>query len=199
MKVVDMKGLWSEFGLHMKAFIHVCAWSCAWWQAYTTPRGELMVGQTAWHTQVLSDPDVSIALAPATTCCWSKPLNVIPISSSLIMSVMVLDFDRKCTEKRVSQKKRWRVFWEAIWQQKFHLQEWTQWTNLKCGIAGYMLARLTTPRNSPDVVIHKFKHMVKDKAAHTDTLSSLLFSPGGGWHLTSQQCPARLPVALQFI
>lgn len=145
MKGVNMEVLWSEFGLHMKAVIHVCSsgpGALCVMAGLRLCEEKLMVGQTARHTRVLSGP-LSMQmwairwLEPAR--CWSKPVNLIPISGSLIMCLPVLAFVGKRNEEMEKSKERepkrgvkkvqkverekggqvaMGLFREVIWQQK---------------------------------------------------------------------------------
>lgn len=116
---------------------YVCVWSSsgaehhAWWQSYDSVR------RTWWWAKRLYTLRFSVTcsstqmwamlwLQPAQ--CWSRPVNLIPISGSLIMCLLVLAFVRKWnketgktigeSQKREGGRKRVGLFREVIWQQK---------------------------------------------------------------------------------
>lgn len=116
---------------------YVCVWNSsgaehhAWWQTYDSVR------RTWWWAKRLYTLRFSVTcsstqmwamlwLQPAQ--CWSRPVNLIPISGSLIMCLLVLTFVRKWnketgktigeSQKREGGRKRVGLFREVIWQQK---------------------------------------------------------------------------------
>lgn len=158
-------GLWSEVGPCMKAAANMCS------------ELRVMAGPQVYKEKLLSgqeglkhwgDPDVSNALAPAWTWYWSKPVNVIPNSSILIMNTGIdVCWDQSFIEAPIWGKPLPRFTWESgnMWNVEFT-----------------RLLVLTTPKTHTRCW---FTRILREthKVAHTHmhkkhTVLPLAFSPG---------------------
>lgn len=163
-------GLWSGVGPCMKAAANVCSEL----RAMAGPqlcKEKLLTGQEG--LKHWGDPDVSNALAPAWTWYWSKPVNVIPTSSILIMNTGI----DVCWEMRWScGRGRGRVRRNELLPKlhrgsnlretfaTFHLREWK---HVKCGI--YETFGADHTQNTHQMLIYTHFKRNTQSGSHTHT------------------------------
>lgn len=164
----------------------MCALSCGWWQARDSARRKPLTGQEG--LKHWGDPDVSNALAPAWLWYRSRPVNVIPNSSSLIMrptwNWLLLGNAAKPWTGTCLQK--WPGNESLIETQSnlrepfagFHLGEWKQMWNMEFT---RLLVHADHTQNTHQMLT--YTHLITNEK-HTVALThvrhtlSLAFSPG---------------------